>query len=110
MELVIKLSDDVYTRLFDNGAETSQSDRMDIETAIRRGIPIAFNANTKTPTERKAGTIPIEELQWIRGELTKHYVDPYNRRAFQYSTVSMLKILDLIDAVIGKPQERSDKE
>lgn len=43
MEIVINLSDDVYTRLFDNGAETSQSDRMDIETAIRRGVPIAFN-------------------------------------------------------------------
>jgi hypothetical protein len=107
MEIVIKLSDDVYTRLFDNGAETSQSDRMDIETAIRRGVPIVFNADTKTPTERqvrKVDTIPIEKLQWIRGELTKHYVDPYNRRAFQNSTVSLLKVLDLIDAVIGKLQ------
>ena len=49
MEIVIKLSDDVYTRLFDNGTETNRSDQIEIETAIRRGVQIVFNDNTKTP-------------------------------------------------------------
>ena len=156
MELVIKLSDDVYTRLFDNGTETSWSDRMDIEIAIRRGIPIAFNADIKPPAERqvrratsrqrlidfneirfllepiaplkkgdkvhyelvafgnqileipKVDAVPIEELQSIRNELTKQYEDSYNRRAYENSTVPLLKVLDLIDAVIGKPVDEPD--
>lgn len=45
----------------------------------------------------KENYVPIEVLQEIRDELTKHYVDPYNRNAFRYTTVSLLDVLDLID-------------
>lgn len=41
--------------------------------------------------------VPIEVLREIRAELTKAYVDPYNRNAFRYTTVSLLDVLDLID-------------
>lgn len=40
MERVIKISEDVFTRLFDNGTETSPDDRRAIETAIRNGTPL----------------------------------------------------------------------
>ena len=48
--------------------------------------------------------VPIEVLQEIRAELTKHYVDPYNRNAFRYTTVSLLEVLDLIDKHINNRQ------
>ena len=38
-----------------------------------------------------------DALPEIRAELTKAYVDPYNRNAFRYTTVSLLEVLDLID-------------
>ena len=37
IELVIKISEDVYTRLFDNGVPTSLADGIVIDTAIRKG-------------------------------------------------------------------------
>lgn len=40
IKLVIKMDVDVYTRLFDNGTETSPDDRRAIETAIRNGTPL----------------------------------------------------------------------
>lgn len=40
MNLGVKIPDDVYTRLFDNGTETSAEDRKVIDTAIRKGVPI----------------------------------------------------------------------
>ena len=40
MERVIKISEDVFTRLFDNGTETSPDDRRAIETAIRNATPL----------------------------------------------------------------------
>lgn len=40
MKVVIDISEDVYTRLFDNGIETSIEDRKAIETAIRVGTPL----------------------------------------------------------------------
>jgi len=38
-----------------------------------------------------------DALPEIRAELTKAYVDPYDRNAFRYTTVSLLEVLDLID-------------
>jgi hypothetical protein len=39
----------------------------------------------------------LKLIEKIRAELTKYYVDPYNRNAFRYTTVSLLDVLDLID-------------
>ena len=50
-----------------------------------------------------------DALQEIRAELTKSYVDPYNRNAFRYTTVSLLEVLDLIDKHL-KEYEGSEKE
>ena len=43
-QIVIDLSEDVYTRLYDNGTETSAKDIAHIETAIRKGTIISENA------------------------------------------------------------------
>ena len=40
MKIVIDISEDVYTRLFDNGIETSFEDRKAIDIAVRVGTPI----------------------------------------------------------------------
>lgn len=40
IELVIKISEDVYTRLFDNGRPTDIADGIVIDRAIRKGIPL----------------------------------------------------------------------
>lgn len=37
MDIVINISEDVYTRLFDNGTDTSLEDRKVIDKAIRIG-------------------------------------------------------------------------
>lgn len=52
--------------------------------------------------------IPLSVLQEIRAELTKHYVDPYNRNAFRYTTVSLLDVLDLIDKHIKEYTNETD--
>ena len=40
MKIVIDIDNNVFTRLFDNGVDTSLEDRKVIDTAIRTGIPL----------------------------------------------------------------------
>ena len=47
MDLIVHISDDVYTRLFDNGIEPSESDRDAIDTAIRKGKHIGDRSSGK---------------------------------------------------------------
>lgn len=44
MKLIINISDDVYTRLFDNGKPMDIADGIVMERAIRNGTPIPDNA------------------------------------------------------------------
>ncbi len=39
MKLIIDIDDNVFTRLFDNGVDTSSEDRKVIDRAVRNGIP-----------------------------------------------------------------------
>lgn len=39
MKLIIDIDDNVFTRLFDNGVETSSDDRAVIDRAVRNGMP-----------------------------------------------------------------------
>lgn len=39
MKLIIDIDDNVFTRLFDNGVDTSSDDRKVIDRAIRNGMP-----------------------------------------------------------------------
>ena len=40
MEIVIDIDENVYTRLFDNGVDTSLEDRKVIDRAVRNGTPL----------------------------------------------------------------------
>ena len=46
MKIVIDISENIYTRLFDNGIETSVEDREAIYIAIRSGMPIPKKKST----------------------------------------------------------------
>ena len=59
MKLIIDIDDNVFTRLFDNGVDTSSEDRKVIDRAVRNGTPYA---------ERPQGEI-IKELWNCRNEL-----------------------------------------
>lgn len=39
MKLIIDIDDNVFTRLFDNGVDTSSDDREVIDRAVRNGMP-----------------------------------------------------------------------
>lgn len=39
MKLLIDIDENVFTRLFDNGADTNSEDRKVIDKAVRNGIP-----------------------------------------------------------------------
>lgn len=41
MKLIIDIDDNVFTRLFDNGVDTSSDDREVIDRAVRNGMPYA---------------------------------------------------------------------
>jgi len=41
MKLIIDIDDNVFTRLFDNGVDTSSDDRAVIDRAVRKGMPYA---------------------------------------------------------------------
>lgn len=40
MKIVIDIDENVFTRLFDNGVDTSPEDREVIDRAVRNGIPL----------------------------------------------------------------------
>lgn len=40
MKILIDISEDVFTRLFDNGSDVSIDDLRQLETTVRKGIPI----------------------------------------------------------------------
>lgn len=39
MKLIVDIDDNVFTRLFDNGVDTSSDDRVVIDRAVRNGMP-----------------------------------------------------------------------
>jgi len=63
MKLIIDIDENVFTRLFDNGVDTSPEDRKVIDSAVRNGMPYA-----ESPQEdlisREALRKRLDELHW----------------------------------------------
>ena len=75
MKLIIDIDDNIFTRLFDNGVDTSSDDREVIDRAIRNGMPykenlqenlINRNALKEKIQERVETEMPIDE-KWAMG-------------------------------------------
>lgn len=63
MKIVIDIPEDVYTRLFNNGTETSFEDRKVIDTAIRLGTPLpkGYDSIKMVTNAEEAKEYPISE-------------------------------------------------
>ena len=72
MKVLIDISEDVFTRLFDNGVDASFDDLRQIEKAVRAGRPILDKHMVVDVTE--------EELEDIKADICDNYCY-YRRKA-----------------------------
>lgn len=91
MKLVIDISENVYTRLFDNGIEISLEDREAINIAIRGGTPIP----------KGHGWIPVIERLPEKDEYGKVLVMYIPSGGTLWATVMIAHYSDLMG--IAKP-------
>ena len=94
MKLIIDIDDNVFTRLFDNGVDTSSDDREVIDRAVRNGMPYEIPQGDMISREALK-----EAINKIIDEEIK--IDEKWTRGLKYS----LKIIDNAPAVeeIEKP-------
>ncbi len=96
IKLVIKIDEYVYKDLIQSGENTIHlGTLLDLRNSVRNGTPLKGHGRLTD----------ADDLQEIRAELTKNYVDPNNRNAFRYTAVSLLDVLDLIDKHIKEYTE-----
>ena len=86
MKVIIDVPEDVYTRLFDNGIETSFEDIEAIETAVRVGTPIP------------QGHGELKDTDTIRKEMLRHkYSDSFCEEHHIDHSINMEIALAIID-------------
>lgn len=98
MQIMIDVSADLYTRLFDNGVDLSDADKETLETAVRKGTVLPENHG-------RVRYIKCEVLDKIRAEIEaiigENNLDDYD---FCSGLICARKIIDKYKA------ESEDKE
>lgn len=91
MKLIIDIDDNVFTRLFDNGVDTSSDDREAIDRAVRNGMPY----------ERPQGDLISREVLKEVINYNQMYVNP------KLAVDDVIKLIDNAPTVDTTEQEEN---
>ena len=78
MKIVIDVDENVFTRLFDNGVDTSLEDRKAIDSAVRNGTLLPKGHGDLIDKSKIYKAIPAEEDNSTGMGMTREEMDAYN--------------------------------